>query len=219
MATISNIIEEIVADSPFLEDYMSKGLINVSSLARQLRPEIELRLNKTVKDSAVIMAIQRMPISVSQQHSEKINELIKQITDVSVRSSLADYTFKNSVSLRACLTTLMQRIENNSEVFFTLSQGIYESTVIINKDWIEVVSEIFKNETCVNIEKEITALNIKLPELNTETKGIYYMIFKQFTISNINVKDVVSTSNELTILIDSSDSEKAFSAINKLSMH
>lgn len=218
MATISNIIEEIVADSPFLEDYMSKGLINVSSLARQLRPEIELRLNKTVKDSAVIMAIQRMPISVNQQHSEKINELIKQITDVSVRSSLADYTFKNSVSLRACLTTLMQRIENNSEVFFTLSQGIYESTVIINKDWIEVVSEIFKNETCVNIEKEITALNIKLPELNTETKGIYYMIFKQFTISNINVKDVVSTSNELTILIDSSDSEKAFSAINKLSM-
>jgi len=216
MITISQIIEQIISDSPFLEEYINRDLINISQLARELRPDIEKQLGKVVKDSAVIMALNRMPKSVSQLHTLKLRTILQQISDISVRSSLTDYTFKNSGSFRVCLTEFMVKIKNNSEVFFTISQGIYESTIIINKSIEPEISEMFKNEICVNKEENITAVNIRLPEINTKTKGVYYMIFKQFTDSNINIKDVVSTSNELTILIDSKDSEKAFSTINKL---
>lgn len=216
MITISNVIEQIISDSPFLEEYISKGLINISSLARELKPEIEKKLRKTVKDAAIVMALNRMSISTSQLHSKKIENILKQISDVTVRSSLANYSYKNSGSLRSCISKYMQEIENNNEVFFTLSQGIYESTIIINKSLIEDVNRVFKNETCVNIENDITAISIKLPKMNTEVKGVYYMIFKYFTNNNINIKDVVSTSNELTLLINSANAEKAFSTINKL---
>lgn len=216
MITVSNIIEQIISDAPFLEEYIGKGLINISSLARELKPEIEEKLRKPVKDAAIIMALNRMTISKSQLHSKKVKDILKQISDVTVRSSLANYSYKNSGSLRSCISKYMQEIENNNEVFFTLSQGIYESTIIINKSLIQDINRVFKTETCVHIESDITAISIKLPEMNTEVKGVYYMIFKYFTNNNINIKDVVSTSNELTLLIDSFNAEKAFATINRL---
>ncbi len=216
MITVSNIIEQIISDTPFLEEYIAKGFINISSLARDLQPEIQKKLGKPIKEAAITMSINRLKISTSQLHSKKVKSILKEITDVSVRSSLADYTFKNSANLRVCILKLMIEIEHNHEIFFTLSQGIYESTIIINKNLSKKVNQIFKNENCLHLEDNITAINIKLPEINTEIKGIYYMIFRHFANNNINIKDVVSTSNELTILIDSKDSEKAFSTINKI---
>ncbi len=218
MVTVSNIIEQLISNTPFLEEYIYKGLINVSSLARELQPKVQQKLGKPIKEAAITMSINRMNISPSQLQSKKIKSILKQITDISVRSSLMDYTFKNTPDLRTCISKLIKEIEHNHEVFFTLSQGIYESTIIINKSLSNKINAIFKNETCVHLEDNITAINIKLPAINTKIKGIYYMIFRYFVNNNINIKDVVSTSNELTILIDSSDAERAFSTINKIKL-
>ena len=74
----------------------------------------------------------------------------------------------------------------------------------------------YQNKTFPNTEPDLTCINIRLPEHNIKVKGIYYMIFKVFVDADLNIIDVVSTSNELTILIESKDSEKAFSTINYL---
>lgn len=216
MIPISNIIEQLISETPFLEEYINKGLINISSLARELQPKIEKKTGKAIKIATITMSINRLKISPSQLHSKKVKSILKQITDISVRSSLSNYTFKNSTNLRVCILKLMKEIEHNNEIFFTLSQGMYESTIIINKNLSEQINTIFANETCIHLEENSTAINIKLPDINTEVKGIYYMIFRHFANNNINIKDVVSTSNELTILIASKDSEKAFSTINKI---
>ena len=216
MITISNALEQIIAQTPFLEEYLSMDIINTSSLARYVKPQIEERIGKKVKDSAVMMALRRLPIPNTQLHKNKTEQMLQQITDVSIRSSLLGFTYKNTISLKTCLAKYLKNIENDPDVFFTLSQGIHESTIIVNSSWETEIKKLFRNELLVGSENQLTAINIKLPKLNTKTKGIYYMIFKYFTEADINVKDVVSTSNELTILIDNEDSEAAFSTINKI---
>ena len=57
MLTIPNAVEEVIKKKPFLEGALVEGLINLSALARQLKPEIEKQVGKAVNDSAVIMAV------------------------------------------------------------------------------------------------------------------------------------------------------------------
>ena len=60
MLTIPNAVEEVIKRSLFLEGALVEGLVNLSALARQLKPEIEKKVGKEVNDSAVIMALNRL---------------------------------------------------------------------------------------------------------------------------------------------------------------
>jgi len=51
---------------------------------------------------------------------------------------------------------------------------------------------------------------------NTEQPGLYYYIFKKLAWDGINILEVVSTSNEFTILLKDEDIDKAFSVIKHL---
>lgn len=43
MLTIPNAVEEVIKKKPFLEGALVEGLINLSALARQLKPETKNR--------------------------------------------------------------------------------------------------------------------------------------------------------------------------------
>ena len=60
MTTIPNIVEDIIKKKPFLEDALVNGLVNLSALARHMKPEIEKLVDKPVNDSAIIMALNRL---------------------------------------------------------------------------------------------------------------------------------------------------------------
>lgn len=60
MITVSEATEKIVKRSRYLSEAMSKDLINISSLARYIKPELEEMLIKDVSVSAVIMALKRL---------------------------------------------------------------------------------------------------------------------------------------------------------------
>jgi len=63
MASLSKIIEDRINNIPFLRENLSEGLINTSALARVLKPELEERLGKKIKESTIIMSIGRLPLA------------------------------------------------------------------------------------------------------------------------------------------------------------
>ena len=60
MKTIQETVETIIQRTPFVEEAMQDKLINVSSLARLIQPEVEEALGKEVKTGAIMMSINRM---------------------------------------------------------------------------------------------------------------------------------------------------------------
>lgn len=60
MITIPEVVAELVSKKPFLEEGLSRGLINLSALARELQPQIEKRLYKNVQTGAIVMALKRI---------------------------------------------------------------------------------------------------------------------------------------------------------------
>ena len=56
MKTIASVVEHYIKTKPYLSTAMSQGIINLTSLARQIQPEIEETLQKTARSGAIVMA-------------------------------------------------------------------------------------------------------------------------------------------------------------------
>ncbi|MPT36627.1 MAG: aspartate kinase, partial [Flavobacterium sp.] len=60
MKTISSVVEHYIKTKPFLLNGLSQGIINLTSLARVMMPELEQELGKNIKQGAVVMALTRL---------------------------------------------------------------------------------------------------------------------------------------------------------------
>ena len=213
MKTIQETVELIIQRTPFIEEAMQDKLINVSSLARLIQPEVERMLGKEVKAGAIMMSINRMsPIEILKIR-KNIKSLSLQIGDFIVRSDLFDYTFKNSNSLPLNISKIFAKIGNNRESFFTVSQGIFETNIVISANLKAEVDQIFSDEELINSMSKLASITIKLPKINLEQSGIYYFILKQLAWANIPVQEVISTTHEITLVVRENDINKTFSIL------
>ena len=99
MKTITFCVEELLKQQPFLEEALSRGIINYSALAEELIPEIGKRVGKPVKSGAIMMALRRYSIPQAITNTNKLKQIIMQLGDITVRSNLTDFTYKNSSTL------------------------------------------------------------------------------------------------------------------------
>lgn len=124
MNSIGKTTEELINRSPFLREAMTEDLINISALARRLKPELEEIIGKEVKEGAIVMAIKRMTPGLYHKLNVKITNVLGDLGDFLVRSNLTDYTFENSESLKAKQTELIKEINKVNDSFFTLCKGV-----------------------------------------------------------------------------------------------
>ena len=190
-----------------------EGLINLSALARQLKPEIEKKVGKEVNDSAVIMALNRLVPRLELMSAMKFKKVVENIGDIIVRSNLADYAFVNSPTLYERQAMLLDRVRTMKDVFCTFSQGIYETTLVVSSTIVGLVDEIFADENNIAKTVDLSSITVKLPAENTICPGVYYYIFKELAWDNINITEVISTTNEFTVVISDSDIHRAFTIL------
>ncbi len=213
---ISESLTDLLDNSPFIKEALDEGLINVSALARKLRPEIEMNVGQKLSDAALIMAINRRPHGSYEKLSRNLREVFNNLGDVIVRSDLSNFTYQNSRTLIACQRLLMDEIDQEKDLFIAWSQGVYESTIIISRAYSSSVERIFGNEKLLAGRSGLSAMTIRLPQNNTEVPGIYYHILKNLAWSGVNIVEVISTSNEFSIVVDDSLVTSAFSVLMKL---
>lgn len=211
--TISNAVEESIKHHPFLEGALYDGLINISALARKLKPEVEIRAGKEVNDSAIIMSLNRLIPQMEVLSEIKIRKVIDNISDIIVRSNLADYAFENSVTLFEKQAALLERSHAMKDAFCTFSQGIFETTLVVSRSISPLVDEIFANEKLLSKSNNLSSITVRLPTDNNIYPGIYYYIFKQLAWDNINIDEVISTTNEFTVVLSDSDVNRAFTIL------
>jgi hypothetical protein len=217
MRTIASTVAAYIKTKPYLSSALSDGIINLTSLARQIQPDIETVMRKTVNQGAIVMSLKRVSDdSEFSTDSAKITGVLKNMGDITVRSSLIDYSFSISETLLLNQAHLLKEIEHKKEVFYTSSRGVAESNIIVSQNISELVDTIFHAETCHSKVENLSSITIKLPTENVTIPGIYYFIFQRLSWEGINVNEIISTSNEFTILIDEQQVSSAFEEIKKL---
>jgi len=219
MKTIQEAVEITIRKTPFIEEALNEKLINVSSLARVVLPEVSKLLKKEVKVGAVMMAINRLSPANELRVRKNIKKLALDLGDVIVRSDLCDFTFKNTTSLLREIAKILSKSADSNDYFLTVSQGIFETNIVTSKNLQPFVEEIFKKETLINNVNDLASITIKLPKDNLEQSGVYYFILKQFAWANIAVQEVISTTHEMTIVVKEKDVNETFAILMDLKLN
>ncbi len=216
MKTIAACIEEIVMSSPFLEEGLSRQIINYSALAQDLNRTVSEMLRKPVKDGAIMMALRRYQQPMSLENSGRFSKIFKNLGDITVRSNLSDFTFQNSNTLINSHVQVLERISSNHQIFYAFTRGMLESNIIISTSERASILKAFKSETQLGLQDNLSAISIYLPKGNSKISGLYYQIFKRLAWDKISLYEVVSTTNEFTIVVEDDVVDKAFSVIKRL---
>ena len=216
MISLSKVIEDKINNIPFLRESLSEGLINTSALARILKPELEERFNKVIKESTIIMSIGRLPLAKNISIQKKLANVIDNIGDLIVRSNLVKYNLNNYRGISKDQSVFLQKSENITDSFYTVSRGINETTILINSQMVKLLESEMENKSILSKTENLSAITMKLPEDNVETEGVYYFILKKLAWKNVTIEEVVSTTNEFTIVVKSDLISKAFDVLVNL---
>lgn len=215
MITISQLLETLIKQKPFVESALVEGLVNISALARQLKPEVEKTLKKEVTEASIIMALKRFVEHMDVSMHRKIEKATKGFGDIIVRSNLSDFTYKHSDTLIECQSKLIKKLTAEKDVFYTISSGVFETTIVISHNFSEEVRQIFNEEHLIASSMSISSITLRLPKDNTVIPGLYYHIFKQIAWEGISVLEAISTTNELSIILNDKDVDRAFSVLKR----
>ncbi|WP_298494381.1 hypothetical protein [uncultured Algibacter sp.] len=216
MKTVSNCVEDILITQPYLEEALSRNIINFSALAIELVEPISKMLKKDVKPGAIMMALRRYNPPVTLGNSIKMKRVIQNLGDITVRSNLTDFTVRNSTTLIDNHAKILERINKEDKLFYAFTRGIHESNIVVSSSLNDFINEHLGNETFIAVQENLSAISINLPQDNSKIAGLYYHFFKRLAWEGIVLYEVLSTTNEFTILVEDEFVDKAFTAIKKV---
>ena len=218
MKTIASQVSEYVKTNPYLSSALSQGIINLTSLAREIQPEIEKALRKPARSGAIVMALKRISDNEEFLSTYKIINVLKNLGDITVRSSLTDYCFKLSETLLLAQAEFLTAVKDKKDIFYTSSRGVGESNIVVSGNISNLIEDLFREEVCIDKIENLSAITVKLPTDNIKIPGIYYFIFQRLSWEGVNINEVISTSNEFTILMDEDSVNVAFEVIKNLKL-
>ncbi len=216
MKTVSSIVENYIKTKPFLLSALSQGIINLTSLSRNMMLELDSEFGKEVKQGAIVMALKRLSVDLDFRLNHKIVKVLKNLGEITVRSSLCDYAFAVSDTILNNQAELISEINNHSDIFYTSSRGVSETNIIISESVVHLVDKHFANEKLIQKLDNLASITVKLPNENVVIPGIYYFIFQRLAWEGIIINEVISTSNEFTILVSEEVVDVAFRVIKDL---
>ncbi len=216
MITIPEAVKELISQSPFLEEGLSQNLINLSALARKIKPELEEKLYKKVQTGAIIMALKRFS-GEAQGKNKPLRNILTRITDITVRSNIVEFTYSKSPTLPKNVAMISEHILTVPNSFLTVTNGIFESSIFASTNLQNKIEEVFKQERIKIKHENLSSITIMLPEEAPHISGVYYAILKKLAWEGISIIEVASSYTELTIFLDKKDIDRAFSALKEIS--
>lgn len=216
MKTVSSIVENYIKTKPFLLSALSQGIINLTSLARNIMTELDTELGKEVKQGAVVMALKRLSDDLDFRVNHKISKVLKNIGEITVRSSLVDYNFGVSETILNSQAELISEINKYPDIFYTSSRGVNETNIVVSESVAHLVDKHFAGEKLLEKTDNLASITIKLPKENVSTPGVYYFIFQRLAWEGIIINEVISTSYEFTIFVGDDKVDVAFKVIKDL---
>jgi hypothetical protein len=220
MHSIAHKVEQIVSESAFLTEGLTLGLINLSELARQLRPRLETDLWKPVGQAAVVMALRRLAERLPNGGGKAPPILCTpRMGELTTRNALSISTFRLSDRSHECQRQLLALAEPHAGMYVTVTRGVHEMLVVSNRPVAHLVDQAFGTERQLARVDNLTALTLQLNPDARGTPGIYHAVLKQLAWDQISVINMMCTFSELTILLEQSQTGKAFAALSQIVGH
>ena len=214
MVNVTQVVRKFIERRPFIQEALSRGVINHAALAEQLLPEVEKELGEKVTFSSVNMAVRRTAELLEKKETPK--KIFEKDTDIILRSNLVAMTFyrlENSKEFFAKLYTVMDFREGD---FLTVTHGINELLIQTNQKHEKHILALIPKDKVRKIVRNLSSLTINIPPKAVDTVGVLYSVTRGMAWNNINIIDIVSTFREMTLIIAEDDTARSFTVLKEL---
>ena len=213
MVSIARAVEDELSDKPFIQEALARGIVNYAALAEELEPRIALVVRREVKRSAVMMALRRLH---ERLVADEPLEGMSFDSSIQLRDGLVEITVDKSERTVRLLERIMARIDYAKGDFLTVTQGIYEITIITDRKSATWIEPMIGSGDIIARSDDLSSITIFVPLSAQNAPGFFFVVTRELAWENISIKEIVSTEHELSLIVYSDVIPRAFAAIQRL---
>ena len=209
--SISEVVREIITKNRSIYDCMKMDLINYTSLAVKIQPEIERILGNSVNLNTVVVAIKRYADSFEIKEEVKEESVLKNarlaLTDgiMDVKFSVKDSNKMNPM----IILDKFSKITNNYD-FFRLS----DSFRFLAED-MDDIRQIFSNvpENDNMFSTGLAKIRILIPNAQNQSDVVSY-VAEVLHVNGVELVNAFFSQDNITIILNERDSSKAYDILH-----
>ncbi len=211
MVTISHVVQDVLKRQVLIQEAINHDIVSFNKLAHMLKPQIEQELGKTVKQSAIVMALRRSSNSFSKVSSKPIFSYSIE----TIKTDISYIVLEESSSLLSQLEKLYRIIDFKKGGILNIIQGNYEIAIMINSKYKEKVLDILSEEKVLETIDDLVSISLTYSKNFLFTPGILYDVSRFLAWENINAIDIILTKTELSLLIDKKDLMRCYRTLGR----
>jgi len=201
LVNVTKLTEDYISEHPYVKDCLKKGLINYSSLTRQICSDVDLNLKKNF--DAVLIACRRYFRKI---RSEATTE--KKIVDILKNSKIEVKNKINSIILEKNIVFAnLLELEKEAKKFletFHIIEGTASITIITTDDFSKSVKQAFRNKIIKEYNNLVEVI-LKSPREIVTTAGVISYVYSLLGENGINVVDTLSSWTDTIFLVEEKD--------------
>jgi len=192
-------VESIINGNFYFEFGMQNRILNLTQLARLIKPLVCKRLDKEVEISSIKMALSRLQIQIK----DKIIPHKLLVEEVSIKKNLCSLTLYKTRENQESVSKF-QNYCSQKEKFFTRSESNKEIAITFSQDLILELSR-YNLQNFKFIQKDLGAVLVSIPVEYINIKGVFQFFIQKITMQNINLVEIGSTYTELIFYMHEKD--------------
>lgn len=203
MANITKLTENYISEHPFVKDCLKKGLINYSSLTRQIC--IDLSLSKKNFD-AILIACRRFYSKIKKEATteKKIVDILKN-SKIEIKNKINVIVLEKDI-IFSNLIDLEKEAKKHLETFHIV-EGTTTITIIASEDFAKKTKQAFANKV-IKENSGLVELILKSPKQIETTAGVISYLYSLFGENGINVFETLSCWTDTIFLVEEKDLSK-----------
>jgi len=211
MIKVGEKIEEIIKGDHEALFCMSRGILNLSKYARNIRNEVEQKTKKQVKLPTIIMALSRL--------NKKIKGTTPLVKDVevggmTVKTPLAEIVFEKTLTTISRLPLVQKSIKPKNDEWFSFSQNSRAIAVICSEPRIGTVIKHMGVKPLLVI-KDLTALGLSVDAKYHFQPNIVFSLLHKIAEKEIPLDQVFTTRDELMLVFETKYLSRIVSVFQK----
>lgn len=211
MTTTSTVVQDILKRHVLIQEAINQDIVSYTKLAQMLKPEIEDKLGRKIKTSAIIMALRRN----SEKFRKNARKPIFSYSIETIKTDICYIVLEESPTALNQLEKLYEIIDFKKGGILNIIQGNYEVAVIINRKYKEKVLDILSDEKILEVVDNLVSISLTYSKDFLFTPGILYDVSRFLAWENINAIDIILTKTEFSLIIDKKDLIRCYMTLSR----
>ncbi|MEK6984539.1 MAG: hypothetical protein AABX33_08240 [Nanoarchaeota archaeon] len=205
MPSVTKYAEEYILRHPSIKDCLKNGLLNYSSLSRQIASDLNLNLKKNF--DAILIACRRFKRKLKKEEifEDNILKILKE-SKIEIKNKIVAIVLEKDIFFEN-LINLEKEIKKRKEIF-RIIESVSAITIITAEEFLDLIKKYFKNKIMLE-NKNLAEITIKSPKEIETTPGAYAYMCSLFGENNINIVETLSCYTDTIFLIGEADVGKA----------